>query len=216
MATVQQILGKIGDQEVRLQRAYDRFTAEKAKLFRVDGSPFYSQQEHADRIQALLEPLRDAGEEVEKVITEARQEGAKLASLKDADLFGAVDTEVLQRATVLRSFVRDEVVSLAGGERLGDRLRAVRYHGDQAAKLAYLHEVAALRSADPLVTGPLGELRAELAGDATNKAKQATEESQKVRNAASGLDGLRYQLLGDADGSSEARQANRRQQYAGF
>ena len=113
-----------------------QFEKAKAQLYRPDGQPRYSAQEHNERLQSLLQPLTEAAASV-KEAADAALEAAKMARVGEhADPLSTLSDSELSRAASLKGFVEDYLSSTAL-DRVGLRLAAVAASGNKGEIAAY-------------------------------------------------------------------------------
>jgi hypothetical protein len=97
----------------RIENAAERYRAQAAKLLRPDGSKLYSDQEHRQRLDALLAEYDETGsavaEEIDRAIAEAERE---LVKLEGADPTDALTEAELARANARRAFVKEDAEEL--------------------------------------------------------------------------------------------------------
>jgi len=122
----------------RAEAARRRFEEGHARLYREDGSRYYSEEEHAERVSALRternRELREIEEEADRVIAEAE---ADLRALEGGDPTSLLSDSELDRANAKRAFVAEDVEAM-GHESLSRRIEAVMGGGDRASMFAYL------------------------------------------------------------------------------
>src|SRR5690606_31031642 len=122
---------RIDSQARRVDEALERFKAERASLYRPDGTPKYSPQEHRERIDQLLAELDRTLDEVRAF---ARQYLIEAQQKRDAgyvDPFDRLSSAEQAKAANRAAFVKEDVESLPF-EELEKRLRAAQAQGDRA------------------------------------------------------------------------------------
>ena len=62
----ERIGGRLGDLKVRIENAQEKFEAEKATLYRSDGSQLFFEEEHAERLRALTNERNATLKQAEK------------------------------------------------------------------------------------------------------------------------------------------------------
>lgn len=130
------------DEMVRdINDAKSIFDAEIQKLCREDGQPKWSEPEMQERQAALRAALDEGlGRAQEQVVAEIERAKTELSKLNRDPLY-SLDTEALNRATTLASFIRDEVERL-DADALGDEIEAAIAANDRPALLLYRRELA--------------------------------------------------------------------------
>lgn len=124
--------------EQAAKAALSRFEKAKAELFRPDGAPRYGEKEQAERMEALLEPVRAARADMLHTLDAANDEAGKLdVQAKGADPVDMLNADELTKAGALAVFVDPDVKQMRL-EALADRLAAISLRGDRATKYAYL------------------------------------------------------------------------------
>jgi len=117
--------------EQRLDEAEQRFQQGRAGLFRSDGTPLYSEAEHADREASVWSTLRrdfdTIGGEAEGLITSARTE---IDTIESADPTAAFTRDQLDRITRRAALVEEDALHLPV-ETLVTRLRTTVGAGDR-------------------------------------------------------------------------------------
>ncbi len=132
----------------------EKFERNKAQLFRPDGTPKYSPQEHNERMASLLEPVTTAAQHVKEAAAAAIEEAKTAKAIEHADPLSSLSNDELQRAASLRGFVEDYVNSTSL-DKVAQRMAAVVASGHKA-EIAVYHQA---------VTKRVGELeRAAAAG----------------------------------------------------
>lgn len=212
-----------------IDRAADRFRADEAKLLRPDGTRRYSDEEHAERVAALLADFdttaNAARDHAEAAIAEAER---TLHTLEHSDPVDRLTADELARANAKALFVREDAEMLPLPE-LTERCRVAAASGDRVAQLLYgryatrrartmqaaAHErggrlpdsdLAALRDLDSV----LREMNTALA-DPQAKAKRAKAEA--ARAAAQSLRFHVTHTRGEVDGSTAAAMEQMRAMY---
>lgn len=128
----------IAQLRMRTEAARQRYETERAKLFRADGSKFYSDAEHDERVAALRNErnaaLREIERETDEELASAR---ADLTALENGAPTALLTTAELERANARRALVLDDVAGLRNDE-LVNRLEAVLHGGDRDSMFVYL------------------------------------------------------------------------------
>lgn len=199
--------------KARMDAAVERQEAEKAALYRADGSKRYSDEEHAEREAAINREFREQMDAIEADIegSFAAAEEAILAA-EGADPTAALTTEELERANAKSAFVADDCSSLPL-DSLKKRCRAVLASGDRATMFLYVHHAArradseegiavvGLRGAVEALRAkadPEGKKRAERAREALEEARRLREEAYYRRRGVKDAYGLySQQAYGD-------------------
>ena len=146
--------------EYRIQQATARREEAEAALLRPDGSRYYSDEEHAERVRAIRARHRAEFDAIDAEIEErAGRAQADLETLENADPAAGLSTEELQRAAAMNQFVGAEVEGLSLAN-LARRCRAAASSGDKAMLYALQHHAA--RRMDEDLTGEVREAVAEL------------------------------------------------------
>jgi hypothetical protein len=206
----------------RMDAAAERAEAEKAKLYRPDGSTVYAQEEHAERVAEIAEGVARVTEEVradaDRIVEEKR---ADLDAIVYADPTEALTPEELEEANARARFVREDCEAMAPGE-LARRIRGVSAGGDKATAWLYARyagarherELAADRHRAAEDLAALGELRdavPALEERLRDPAKERRRQSAEKELAAA--ERLKFHALrrrSEADGTDElAREAQR-------
>jgi hypothetical protein len=116
--------------------------AREGELIRDDGSRFYGDEEHAERMEAIQQQFGARMDEIEvgigRKITQAEE---NLLKLEHADPTDTLTTAELERANAKREFVSDECWALSL-EKLAQRCRAVLASGDRVNTFLYAHHAA--------------------------------------------------------------------------
>jgi hypothetical protein len=176
----------------RIEEATSRREQAEADLYRPDGSRYYSDEEHAERVRAIQARHRADFDRIEAEIARKVEEAEeRLLLAENADLASTLTTEELQRVSVLSGFVADDVERLSLGE-VVKRCRAALATADRPTLFALAHHVARRAGEEEdlgLVEefGEVAQLRAKLAPDQERKlaaARQAHEEAQELRERA--------------------------------
>jgi hypothetical protein len=122
---------------LRAEHASTNFERDRGDLYRDDGSPLFSEDEHARREGELAAErnrvLSEVTPALEEAITGLRDERA---NLENADPAASLTDAELSRAASLRGFVADEAGELSV-ENLVARLNAVRAAGERGSMLAH-------------------------------------------------------------------------------
>jgi hypothetical protein len=110
----------------------DRYEAEKAQLFREDGSKRHSDSEHRERAGALREKFYGEMDQLEAEIGEEinRRETA-LVAVEFSDPADSLSVGELQRASARRELVSEDAAKLPLGE-LAGKMKAALASGDRA------------------------------------------------------------------------------------
>lgn len=171
--------------DYQIEQATTRREQQEAALLRPDGSKYYSDAGHNERVAAIR---REAEADFDRIETgiEERIERAQgeLEALENADPAAGLSTEELQRAAAMSQFVGAEVETVSTQD-LARRCRVVAASGDRAAMYALQHHAA--RRQDEDLTGEVREaveeLRRALDPDAESRlaaAKAALEEGEDL------------------------------------
>ena len=183
--------------EYRIQEATTRRQQQEAQLYRSDGSKYFSDQEHAERMAAIRAEHARAFDAIEADLADrADRAQAELEALEHADPAAGLSTEELQRAAATKAFVADEMADLSLAD-LARRCRAAASSsGDKASMYALAHH-AARRVGEPDVTSDVpgaeevreavADLRTKIAPDQERRladAREALEEAQALREQA--------------------------------
>jgi hypothetical protein len=172
--------------EKTIEEAAQRREEAEAALLRPDGSRYYSDEEHAERMAAIRAEHARTFDRLEAGLEErADRARGELEALEHADPAGSLSTEELQRAAALNQFVGAEVETVSTQD-LARRCRAAAASGDRASMYALQHHAS--RRQDEDLTGEVGEavaqLRHALDPDAERKlasAREALEEADDLR-----------------------------------
>lgn len=152
----ERIGGRLGDLQVHIENAQEKFKQEQANLFRADGSRMFSEDEHNTRLGALTNErnavLSRAEEDVRSEMV-ALDENA--GHVKNRDAAELLTTEELKNANERRAFARDSADTLGVSELIG-RLRSVMASGDKGTMFAYF-SAAQRRRHEILRTSPAGK-----------------------------------------------------------
>ncbi len=200
---MERIGGKLGDLKVRAENAQEKFEADKATLYRGDGSQLYSDDEHKERLGAFTRERNEVLKQVEEDVRAERVSlEEKIAHIKNRDAAELLSGEELRSANDRRAFALDAVQTL-GAEELVGRLRSVLATGDKGAIFAYLNagerkrrELANSRPGTPgaASSGELGSVLAEMrkaldpeAEAEITAAKERQEQSIQVELLAGNL-----------------------------
>lgn len=215
-----------------IDRAADRFRAEEGRLLRPDGTRRYSDEEHAERVAALLADFdttaRAAHDHAETTIAEAER---TLHTLAHGDPLDRLTADELARANAKALFVREDCESLPLPE-LAERCRVALAGGDRAAQLLHGRyatrraramqeaareggrrlpdsDLAALRDLDTV----LREMDAALADP---KAKARRERAEASVKEARALTFHTARVRGEVDGTTAKAMAEMRAMYGRF
>jgi hypothetical protein len=124
--------------KAKAEAVRQRFEEGQAQHYHADGSKYYADEEHEQRLSALRTErnweLREIQEEANRAIEEAQ---ADLAALTNGDPTTILSDTELQRANNKRQFVAEDVASL-GMEALSKRIDTVARGGHRASMFAYL------------------------------------------------------------------------------
>ena len=115
-----------------------RFRDSLRDLTRPDGTPVYSEDEHAQREMAAWSTLqRDFGGVSEKLQSIAAEARAEVERIDSADITARLGTDELARANALREFAYEEAAGMAH-DALAERLRRVKVEGGKADRFVWL------------------------------------------------------------------------------
>ena len=229
MERIDRELGEhFGSEVGRLESAAETFEAARKRLFRDDGSPRYSEAEHAERLGALLTTLDTSLADVTKSAEAAIARGqAELVKLEGRDPLDRLSPTGQAQAAARREFVREdaerlplarivEVVNAAmvSGDLpilvlwhryLGSRLETERASSQQPANPGSARALAAdiYRALETRVVGDPAEIRTK---------RQAME---RRISSAQVLAGRVRRARSVADGTEAARLAAMRRSYGG-
>jgi hypothetical protein len=117
-------------------RAATQFEADKSALFRADGAKKYGDQEHNERLQALLQNLTEVATWVHGKCDGAIEAAATAKAVQHAEPLASLTDAELQRAYHLKPFVQDTVDGMRL-DQLAQRLGAVVAGGDKAEIACY-------------------------------------------------------------------------------
>lgn len=121
----------------RADAADKNYQEEQARLYRPDGTKFYSDAEHKEQEARLqterLRTARAVEEEVERAMAETRQQLEHLQNEDPSQLLNATE---LESANARRALVADDVSALSEGE-LVSRLKSVLASGDRATQFLF-------------------------------------------------------------------------------
>ena len=183
----------------RAEAAATRFKEGKAELYRPDGTPWYSEDAHRERLEALAVERDEALDGIIKAAAAERvaaENETKLA--RYADPVTCLTDEELVRANARRAFALDAAETLPIGE-LVRRLESVRASGDRANAFAYWSAAEKRRrglgetagSEHTALGGALRDLRAFLQGesrrDVAERAGERAREAMGLELFASSL-----------------------------
>ncbi len=140
-----------------IDRAADRFRADEGKLLRPDGTRRYGDEEHAERVAALLADFdttaQAAHDHAETTIADAER---TLHTLEHGDPVDRLTPDELTRANAKALFVREDAETLPLPE-LAERCRVALAGSDRAAQL--LHARYATRRAHAMQEAAHGQGR---------------------------------------------------------
>lgn len=151
----ERIGGRLGDLQVHIENAQEKFEGEQANLFRTDGSRIFSEDEHKTRLGALTNErnavLSRAEEDVRSEMAALDENADHVKNRDAAELLTAAE---LKNANERRAFATDSADTLGVPELIG-RLRSVLASGDKGAAFAYF-SAAERRRREILRTSPAG------------------------------------------------------------
>lgn len=181
------------NERAKIDQAAEHFEAQRASLFRPDGSKAFSDPEHDEREGELRREFHAAldhiGPAIEKRIADHERD---VLTRDHADPSGALSSEELESANARRAFVADEVNGL-GVDALGKRMRAVAASGDRPAMFLYAHHARAkMKTFDSEAEGLglrelVSELESALDPEGTRgreKASASLEEARELKSYA--------------------------------
>lgn len=113
------------------------YEANKAKLYRSDGSQIYADQEHQERLAGLLERPKLAMSMLETEVNKTVAESERDLLTEHLDPILQLSDAEAQRAAALRGFVED-AVSEADLLTLAKTLTAILAHGGKSERALYL------------------------------------------------------------------------------
>jgi hypothetical protein len=220
MATI--TVSMLESERRHVERLAQQVQQQKAGLYRSDGTKFYGEREHAERVQAALQPLQQAVSEARTKADQAHTTARMLALGSNADPFLSLSNDELQRAAALLPLVQFEVAGM-GVKELTARLYAVAEGKDKVAKLIYARVAGpridkvsqdALTMQESELMRDLRSLMAQLETTAAEpQVAKMTEEAMKLRKTANELLVFVNDVLGEADGSKAAYIERKRAEY---
>jgi len=208
----------------RIDMAGERAEAEKAALYRPDGSKMFGEEEHAERSAGIAEGVARVAGEVragaDRIVEETR---ADLDAILYADPTEDLSAEELERANARARFVREDCETLEPDE-LARRIRGVLAGGDKAMTWLYSRyaKVRHGRELDATLDRPLaaeeaaalGELRDALPALEERLRDPAKERRrQGAEKELAAAERLKFHALrrrSEADGTDERARADQR------
>ena len=171
-------------QERDVERAVSEFEATRKRLYRVDGTPVYGDEEHKERLGKLTAALR---EKVEAVVTEADADAEgydrEVLALSYTDPAETVPASDRGRLETSRAFVKEDCEDMAVPA-LVERISAVSAGPDRVGQV--LHARYGRRR--------LEALDAELSRRAAEGRPGGAEAAAERRGLAEAVSGLEEQL----------------------
>jgi hypothetical protein len=125
------------DRESRAERAVSEFEEKKQRLFRRDGSRVYGEEEHAERMEALVSELHDAiGHEIEGAEADAAEREQEALALSYTDPTKGLISTDRERLSVSLPLVREDCQAMPLSA-LIERLKAVAAGSDKVPKVLH-------------------------------------------------------------------------------
>ena len=187
--------------ESTAKAALARFEKERSALFRPDGASRYGEKEHAERLEALLEPVRAARVDMLHTLDAANDEAGRLdVQARGSDPVDMLNADELTKAGALAVFVDPDVQQMRI-EALADRLDAIELRGDKPTKFAYLRAAgqryAELTGASQRTPGSWAAGERGLLG-ASNAPRLSEDESKAVARIREQVQALRDEFTDPA------------------
>jgi hypothetical protein len=198
-----------------IDRALERFRAGERDLYAQEGQKLYSEEEHERRGEALLEEF-DC--EAESVISEADrtiEKAERALALEHRDLSDSLTTTDLERANAKRSYVEDDVWSLAP-DTLIKRAEAARVAEDRPTMFLYARTLGRraeieYEEGDPSAAAQLERLSSELTQAVRGpEAVRDLKRARKAKRDANSLKIYASQQRQEVDGSAAMALENQR------
>lgn len=120
----------------QVDQALASFRRKEQQLYREDGERIYSDEEHARRVEGLLQEFDQAKSQAEAEADRAVESANKTLQLEHRDPTDVLTAEELARANARRAFVAEDAEALPLSE-LTDRVRAATVAGDKATAFLY-------------------------------------------------------------------------------
>jgi hypothetical protein len=199
----------------RIDRALEKFRAGERNLYNEEGHKLYSDEEHERRHEALLEEF---DREKDSVVTEADrtiEKAERTLALEHRDLSDSLTTEELERANAKRSYVEDDVWSLAP-DTLIKRAEAARVAEDRPTMFLYARTLGRraeieYEEGDPSAAAQLERLSSELTQAVRGpEAVRDLERARKAKRDANSLKIYASQQRQEEDGSAAMALENQR------
>ncbi len=227
-------MGDIYEQaEAELDQAAVRFTNEKAKLFRGDGSAIYADAVYQEKLTAITDELHAVAEQLHGVAEREIAEVGRRREAEHDDPIGQLTVQEQQAASGRALFVREDAMLLALPD-LVKRLRGVNAAGKDTVS-SYLWsryarqriesinrgELASGNPKDPATRGHLRDLTdaittlEERIGGKANTPLERAQAAQRVTDARRFQSQLGDRVR-DRDGSKERLMQEMRQKYAAY
>jgi hypothetical protein len=128
---------EMSERQQRVERAIRKFEQSKAQLFRNDGSPVYSEEEHQERLGALVSELHQEGEaQIEAARQQAEEYDQEALGLSYVEPTKGLSSTERERFSTSMPLIREdcEVMPL---RTLVAQLRAVGVGSDRVPKLLH-------------------------------------------------------------------------------
>jgi hypothetical protein len=188
---------------------------EVAYLYREDGRPRHTPDEHRDQMARVLAPLQQAVAEAQEYAQRAQEEAKRLEALQHADPLSSLSTDELVRLNAARELAKDEISQLTPAE-LSARLTAVTASDDKVSQVLHLLYARPLvqASEDSALHDKFAAIDEVVNGAQRTKAAEAAMQAEGLRKQAAELSFYASDTLGEIDGSNQAAYERKRAEYA--
>lgn len=137
-------LDKLELSKDRVDRRFGQFQSAYAALFRDDGAPKYGDEEHAERVAALMKDFEEAVEVTIERTDAGQQEVQQLRDSANLDPSAGLTPEELQAANSRALFVREDCEDMSLHD-LARRVRVVALSDDRVTQFLF-HRYASRRT----------------------------------------------------------------------
>lgn len=210
-----------------VDQALAGFRRKEQQLYREDGERIYSEEEHARRVEDLLQEFDQAKSRAEAEADRAVESANKTLQLEHRDPADVLTTEELARANARRAFVAEDAEALPLSE-LTNRMRAAVAAGEKATAFLYARygrrrvdselgagrERGGLAARDAALLRTLGEVLDELDGLLVDpEAERKLSEARTSIDAAQKLKLHAAAQRRQADGTAELQRRQSAEHY---
>lgn len=204
------------------ESANTRFnTYSRSVLYRADGQPRYTPQEHAEALERELQPLRTARATIESAVAEARAEAQRRKNLAAYPSWADLTTDEATRARALADFAREDIERLDPAGLVNTLRLFTDGTGDKVTRYLLARLVPARLSAiqpteaNVRQVNEAADLLKIVASTLVDPARLAEQESAAaLEREARNLDYESSLALAEHDGSAARKMAARRAEYS--